>query len=151
MRILKIIFCLPMVLLAGCIGEDYDFSPPAATLLDNSLMVEQKLTDSKIDWHSDQDYHKETKDIFALAKKQEPIYSFTGVRVDLLFDTNMYNVKNCAVSLWKDDKQIEMDTHEGEDGAIYFYMPDENGKYVLVLDLLTDKGEAQYVGNLTIK
>lgn len=40
---------------------------------------------------------------------------------------------------------------EMEHAGAYFNLPKEKGEYVIVLDLPTDKGNAQYVGNIVIQ
>ena len=68
-----------VILLSGCIGESYDFSPPTVTLVnDEDIMHKVTLAEANIDWYYDEKYNKETKNIQALAKEQEPFYLNAG-------------------------------------------------------------------------
>ncbi|MGE7880043.1 hypothetical protein [Peribacillus muralis] len=58
--------------LTGCFGEDYDFTPPSVTLFNGTNSeIDIKLKEANIDWKSDKEYKKETKDILSLARKQK--------------------------------------------------------------------------------
>lgn len=66
-KILNVLVLGILFLLTGCIGEDYDFTPPSVTLFESDI----PLIEANIDWSSDKQYKKETKDILLLAKKQK--------------------------------------------------------------------------------
>ena len=75
MKIFKL--CMIVVfILTGCIGENYDFSPPAINLSSDSNIKSEELAEANIDWRGvgNNPIEKEIKDIIALAKKQQPMY-----------------------------------------------------------------------------
>ncbi|MFY0743099.1 hypothetical protein AB1K09_11250 [Solibacillus silvestris] len=59
---------LSMFLLAGYIGENYDFSPPTVMVFTpDGDDFQETLAEANIDWEYDDKYNKETEDIQALA------------------------------------------------------------------------------------
>lgn len=132
-----------LFLLTGCIGEDYDFTPPSVTLFESDT----PLKEANIDWNSDKQYKKETKDILLLAKKQKQI-SVSPNQQDLItFDNEDFKVDQLTIYLWKQDekKKLELDKNRR------FHFPKEKGEYLIEVDLLTDKGTAEYVGNVVVE
>ncbi|HWI47347.1 MAG TPA: hypothetical protein VNU45_03860 [Rummeliibacillus sp.] len=145
---LKIFIGLFLIfLLTACIGEKYDFTPPTVSLMTTTSLIEQELEEVNIDWHSDKDYTKETKDVLAFAREQEPLYFDSEQQVDLMFDSEDFLVKEISVSVWKNDEQVKLKL----DKYRSFYMPNEKGDYLIEVNLLTDSGSAQYVGNVVIQ
>lgn len=134
-------------ILTGCIGENYDFSPPAITLSSDSNMNSEELAEANIDWRGEGNnpIGKETNDILALAKKQQPMYLSTGEKVDLLSDHADFKTEGLSVSVWQNDKRLDLEVTD-----ISFNLPKEKGEYVIEVNLQTDRGNAQYVGNLVI-
>lgn len=128
--------------LTGCIGEDYDFTPPTVKLLNSDIQLEE----ANIDWRTDKHYEKETKDILSLAREQRQMSVYAGQQEDLIFDSEDFAVKELGVSVWQKDKKIELDLKNRS-----FYFPKEKGEYVIEVNLLTDSGSAQYVGNVVIQ
>ncbi|MEH6939723.1 hypothetical protein V7056_18050 [Bacillus sp. JJ664] len=152
-RILLSIFGLFLVFsFTGCIGEDYDFSPPTVTLSSPTDTGSVKLKEAHIDWRGENGkrIEKETEDIIAFAKKQKPLTFQSGEQVDLLFDSEDFKVDSLNVSVWKDNEEVKGTTLKLSNHRS-FYLPKEKGKYVIMVDLRTDRGEAQYVGNVTIQ
>ena len=74
-------------ILTGCIGENYDFSPPVVTLSSNSKIKSEELVEANIEWREEGNnpIEKETKDILALVQQQQ-MYFTAGEKVDLLFE-----------------------------------------------------------------
>lgn len=144
MKIILTALVLGMLfLLTGCIGEDYDFTPPSVTLFESDT----PLKEANIDWNSDKQYKKETKDILLLAKKQKQI-SVSPNQQDLItFDNEDFKVDQLTIYLWKQDekKKLELDKNRR------FHFPKEKGEYLIEVDLLTDKGTAEYVGNVVVE
>ena len=148
MKIFKL--CIGMIvvfILTGCIGENYDFSPPAINLSSDSNIKSEELAEANIDWRGEGNnpIEKETKDILALAKKQQPMYFNTGEKVDLLFEHADFNNESLSVSIWQNDKKLDLEVND-----ISFYLPKEKGEYAIEVNLQTDRGNAQYVGNLVL-
>lgn len=150
-RFLKLIIGLFFVFsLTGCIGEEYDFSPPTILLANpDGINQEEELAEANIDWHSDERYNKETKDIQSLAKKQNKMYFNSGQQVDLLLDHGDFDLKGISVSVWQNESKMDLERKDEHEQS--FYLPKEKGEYVIVVDLDTDKGNAQYVGNVVIQ
>ncbi|MBA2872267.1 hypothetical protein HNQ85_002576 [Anoxybacillus calidus] len=124
-----------------------DFTPPSVSLdIDNGIQLIQ-LKEANINWYSDKHYNKETKDILSLARKQKQVIVKSGQEVQILFDSEDFKVLDLRVWLWLKDKKIELKLGKNR----YFYFPKEKGEYLLEVDLRTDSGSAQYVGNIVIK
>jgi len=150
---LKIIYklaigtCL-LFLLGGCIGEDYDFSPPTVRIsaYDTANIV---LKEANLDWHGEDNksYKKETKDILKLGEEQEALTVESGTDGYLEFDSEDFAVKELTAYVVDTNKQeIKLDKTDRS-----FNFPKEKGKYVFVVLLNTDLGSAQYVGNIVVK
>jgi hypothetical protein len=138
-----------VVLSTGCIGEEYDFSPPTASLTNpEDISQEAKLAEANIDWTYDEKYNKETKDILSLAKKQNKMYFNSGQKVQFSLQDGHFDEKKVKISLLQNENKMDL---EMEHAGSYFNLPNEEGEYVIVLDLPTDKGNAQYVGNIIIQ
>ncbi|WP_141431079.1 hypothetical protein [Bacillus sp. 03113] len=148
-RFFKLIIGLFFVFsLTGCIGEDYDFSPPTVSLLNpNDINQQEDLEEANINWNSDKQYSKETEDILSLAKKQNKMYFDSRQQVDLLFEHGDFDLKGVSVSVHQNDKKIDLEFKDDQS----FNLPNEKGEYVIVVDLNTDSGNAQYVGNIVIQ
>ena len=149
-RFFLLIFGLFSVfVLSGCFGEDYDFSPPKAVIMDyenDGLRVE--LAEANIDWNSDKTYKKETKDILSLAKKQNKMYVTSGQELSFSLSDGIFDEKKVEISLWQGEKEIELPINIS--GNV-FNAPEEKGEYILELYLPSDKGFAQYVGYIIIQ
>ena len=138
-----------VVSLTGCFGEEYDFSPPTASLTNpDDITQEEKLAEANIDWTYDEKYNKETDDILSLAKKQNKMYFNSGQRVQFNLEDGHFDAKDVKMSLWQDENKIDLAI---DNAGQYFNLPKEKGEYMIVLDLATDKGTAQYVGNVVIQ
>jgi len=137
-----LILCVTIAL-TGCIGEDYDFTPPTITLLESEI----ELAEANVDWigENNEPYKKETKDLDALTKKQEIIYVFAGQQTELLFDHTDFIQEHLSVFLLKDGEKIELGLQDNS-----FYFPDEKGEYTLVVELVTDRGKVEYAGNVQV-
>lgn len=129
--------------LTGCIAEDYDFTPPSVTLFESDI----PLKEANIDWSSDKPYKKETKDILSLAKKQQQI-SVSPNKQDLItFDSEDFKVDELTIYMWKQDEKAKIELDKNRN----FNFPKEKGEYLIEVDLLTDKGTAEYVGNVIVE
>ncbi|WP_077618395.1 hypothetical protein [Bacillus sinesaloumensis] len=137
-----------ILILSGCIGESYDFSPPTITLSSNSNMSSEELVEANIDWRGEGNnpIDKETEDSIALAKQQQQMHFIAGEKVDLLSNHADFKTEALRVSVWQNDKKLDLEVT-----GISFYLPKETGDYVIEVNLQTDRGKAQYVGNVFIK
>lgn len=144
--ILTVLF---VFLLTGCIGEEYDFSPPAFLISStDNIGKEQQLIESNINWNYDKTFNKETKDIFSLAKEQNKIYFNSGQELQFYLDGGIFDAKKVEISLWKDEKRIDLDINNANQ---YFNLPEEIGEYIMVVELPGFHGDVQYVGNIVIQ
>ena len=73
------------------------------------------------------------------------MYFIAGEKVDLLFEHTDFDSKELSVSVWQNDKKLDLEVSD-----ISFYLPKEKGEYVIEVNLQTDRGNAQYVGNVVI-
>jgi hypothetical protein len=150
-----IIVALFTVSLTGCIGENYDFTPPTVTIstsmMSSTIPQSLELKEATINWKGENNkpIEKETEDFLALAKEQKQFYFFSEQLVDLQFDSEDFAVNQLLVSVWKND-EIEGTNLELNDDRS-FQLPKEKGEYVILVDLQSDRGTAQYVGNIVIK
>lgn len=136
-------------LLTGCIGEKYDFSPPTVSVFTpNGINSKEDLAEANIDWSYDEKYNKETKDIQSFAKKQDLIYFNAGELVSITLEDGDFNPNGISVSVWQEDKKNDLEYQKSSQD---FYLPEEKGEYVLVIDIDADSGNAQYIGNVFIQ
>ncbi|MDU9694093.1 hypothetical protein O0Q50_23195 [Priestia aryabhattai] len=137
--------------LGGCFGEDYDFSPPTVTISPTvNDIIDTDLKEANVDWkgENNEPYKKETKDISKLAMKQQSLAVGTETEGNIRFDSQDFSIGGLTVSAIKNNKKQELKLNE-EDRTFSF--PKEKGKYVIEVDLYTDRGQAQYVGNIVVK
>ncbi|ETI67755.1 hypothetical protein [Neobacillus vireti] len=134
--------------LTGCFGESYDFNPPSVKLSSNSNIESEELAQANIVWRGEGNKIKKElkiKDIFSLAKHQQQMNFIAGEKVDLLFEHTDFAPKGLSVSVWQNDKKFDLEVND-----ISFYLPKDKGEYVIEVNLHTDRGDAQYVGNINI-
>ncbi|SES44107.1 hypothetical protein [Psychrobacillus sp. OK032] len=133
--------------LTGCIGEEYDFTPPSVTIstvIESENVQSIELEEVNIDWNSDKYYKKETEDILSFAREQKPVHFKSGQKVDYDFDSQDFAIEELNVSVWNNNKEIELEINDDRS----FHFPTEEGEFVIVFDLHSDKGMAQFVGNI---
>ena len=98
-----------VVLLTGCIGENYDFSPPTVTIASpDNLYQSVELTEANIKWYTAEQYNKETADVQKLAKKQTPMYFSPGQNVEYSLEDGFFEQDNISVSVLKDGIETEL-------------------------------------------
>lgn len=148
MRLVKIMIgMLSIFLLTGCFGESYDFSPPTVSLSSsNAIISKEKLAEANIKWYQDNVFNKKIDNLFSLAKKQDPILVKKGSQLELNIVNGYDDLENIEVSIWKGQQETILGIEEDKT----FYLPKVEGEYMIVVELDTSKGMAQYVGNLII-
>lgn len=147
---LKVITTIFLVALsAGCIAEDYDFTPPSVTLSSSDSSQSEKLTEANIKWTGENSKLEEKRidDVLSHANEQEQLTFQPGQKIDLLFDSEDFTVEDLEAALWKNGAEQELPL----DKQRSFTFPEEKGTYILVVELDADSGLAQYVGNIEIK
>ncbi|WP_201715659.1 hypothetical protein [Rossellomorea arthrocnemi] len=119
--------------LTGCIGGDYDFTPPTVTLMEIESVDSVELTETNIDWHGEngKPLDKETKEILTFAQEEKELTFPPGQQVDLLFDS-----EDLLGFLWVGNEKLKLEM--GGDQSFSF--PKGKGSYVPEVDLLTDRG-----------
>lgn len=150
MRYVKPFICLFLTItLTGCIAEDYDFTPPTVTLMNTDSVDSVELTETNIDWRGENGkaVEKETKEVVDFARKQKELTFSSGQQVDVLFDSEDFAVEELRAFLWLGNERLQLDMDEDRS----FTFPKGKGSYVLEVDLQTDRGSAQYVGNIVIE
>lgn len=138
-----------IITLTGCLGESYDFSPPTVSLVNpDDITQEEILAEANIDWTYDEKYNKETKDIHSLAKKQNKMYFSSGQKVQFTLEDGDFDAKDVKISLLHDENKTDVSI---DNVGQYFNLPNEKGEYIIIVDVPSDKGNAQYVGNIVIQ
>ncbi|QCR31996.1 hypothetical protein [Lysinibacillus sp. SGAir0095] len=148
---MKLKYCIGLLVilsLSGCIGENYDFSPPSVELSSDSNFEPLELEEANIDWRGENNnqIENETEDILSLSKNLQSIYGFRGEEVDLLFGHHDFDLRELSVVAWKNEQKFELEASDSS-----FYLPSEKGDYILEVNLKTDRGTAQYVGNVNVQ
>ncbi|VDH00250.1 Uncharacterised protein [Lysinibacillus sphaericus] len=134
-------------LLTGCIGENYDYSPPVVSISSNPDIISGELKASNISWHApDKEYIKKTEDIYALAREQKPMHYYSGQQMDLLFENQDFDIKELSIYVSQSNQKTNLPFEDR-----MFELPKVEGEYVIVVKLLSDRGNAEYVGNIVIK
>ncbi|WP_400245832.1 hypothetical protein AB3U99_04520 [Niallia sp. JL1B1071] len=135
-------------LLSGCIGENYDYTPPTVSLTYSDL----ELKEANINWDTKGDTSEDgtvkTDDIFELANEQGQVVVKAGDNDSVQFDNQDFLLESITVLLWKDGQSTTIDIDEK---SLDFNYPSEVGSYVIDVTLNTDSGTAQYVGNVVIQ
>ncbi|QFF97819.1 hypothetical protein PB01_02755 [Psychrobacillus glaciei] len=131
-----------IVLLAGCnfIAESYDYSPPSVTFSHSGL----KLAEANINWEKDGTVKK--IDSLELAREQKQGAVKAGQEDSIYFGGQDFDILELTVSVWRDDEQIQLDVNYLKE----FNFPDEKGEYLIEVNLTSDFGTAQYVGNIVV-
>ncbi|WP_177201268.1 hypothetical protein [Bacillus sp. OV322] len=138
-----------VILLTGCFGETYDYSPPTVTLTNpDDIEQEVKLAEANIYWQtSDKNYTKKTEDIQSLAKKQSKMELKAGQKAELHLENGDFEPNGISVSVWKNAEKTDLKVKNDQS----FNLPKNKGNYMIVVDIDTDKGHAQYVGDVVIQ
>ncbi|MBM7609731.1 hypothetical protein JOD29_003007 [Lysinibacillus composti] len=137
------------LILTGCnlIGENYDYTPPTVSLTSSGIELEEANTN----WYTKKGISEHSTvinaDMFALAKEQKPVTVPAGSNESIEFNHEDFLLEEVTVTLWKkgEHTQLEVD-HKSKE----FTLPSEKGTYVIEVNLNTDHGTAQYIGNLQI-
>ena len=133
--------------LTACFGETYDFTPPTVSLSNENRLDDIQLEEANVNWSSDKEYKKETKDILTFGNKQHQFMVGPNEKDSLVFDNQDFDVKDLNISVWREDKKTQLELKDDSS----FTFPAEKGQYVIEVNLLADSGSAQYVGNILIK
>ncbi|WP_238602014.1 hypothetical protein [Lysinibacillus parviboronicapiens] len=143
-------------ILTGCIGEDYDVGVPTAHLHVESFTPSVQLTEANINWGaSSEDVHQTIEDIQKFGLSQDEIKIFANEQATVEFEENEENggdiwtdpETQILVALLKDKQRTKLKINDFSE----FLFPTNKGRYVLVVEFISEKGSAQYVGNVLIQ
>jgi hypothetical protein len=102
-----------ILIITGCIGENYDVGPPMPYVQLDSKEIEIKA--ANLDWLTqERDYQKETNDIKSFAEKQKPLIINEGHQVYIEFKENKENGgdyvdQSINVYLWSGNDKVRLE------------------------------------------
>ncbi|MCJ1907729.1 hypothetical protein [Planococcus ruber] len=136
-----------LICLAGCIGENYDFTPPGITLSGSAPVEWDELAEADVDWLGPENKRIDTEveDFLAFADEQPEMRFVAGEMVDLLFEHGDFDFQSLSVRLWHGGEETAVEVED-----LAFTLPDTTGDYLIEVNLLTDRGSAQYAGKLSV-
>ncbi|WP_174520003.1 hypothetical protein [Planococcus rifietoensis] len=147
---------LSILMLAGCLAEDYDVGVPRAYLLaDDSLRGQpMSLTQANISWSSSTGEVTETiDDIEDFGLSQEVTTVSPNQPASFDFKENeenggdIWTDPTITAALWKDGEEMKLELNDSRE----FRFPQNEGNYVLEVEFINRADEAQYVGNIVIE
>lgn len=147
---------LSILMLAGCLAEDYDVGVPRAYLLaDDGLRGQpMPLTEANISWSSSTGEVMETIDDieeFGLSQKVTTVSPNQPASLDFKENEenggDIWTDPTITASLWKDGEETKLELNESRE----FRFPQTEGDYVLEVEFIGRADEAQYVGNIIIE
>ncbi|WP_194074644.1 hypothetical protein [Oceanobacillus halophilus] len=157
MKFTKLLMVVIFVLiLAGCIGEDYDVGVPTAHVqlelgLENPAT---QLTEANISWSSSSGEVEETvENIEEFGLSQEVIRVSPNQKATLDFMENeenggdIWSNPRITATLWRDGESIDLELSDYRE----FRFPTNEGNYVLEVIFSNPGNRAQYVGHIDIQ
>lgn len=147
---------LSILMLTGCLAEDYDVGVPKAYLLaDDGLRGQpMSLTEANISWSSSSGEVTETiDDIEDFGLSQEVTTVSPNQPASLDFKENeenggdIWTDPTITAALWKDGEEAKLELNDLRE----FRFPQNEGNYVLAVEFIDRANEAQYIGNIVIE
>ena len=86
-------------------------------------------------------------DSLELARELQQITVKAGLEDFVDFDSQDFAILDLTVSVWRDGEQIQLDVNRLKE----FNFPDEKGEYLIEVNLTSDFGTAQYIGNILVE
>ncbi|MED4235778.1 hypothetical protein [Priestia megaterium] len=115
--------------------------------------MDVELKETNVDWHGEEgkQYRKETNTRNGInrAKKQKQLTVAPEAQGNLRFNSEDFLV-NDITSYIISTSNAKQDIRINEQDKTFTF-PKKKGNYVYMLELQTDRGYAQYVGNVVIK
>jgi hypothetical protein len=136
-------------LLTACIGEDYDFTPPTMTVWYHYLndYDSYELKEASVNWEGpNEEYKKTVVDFQSLGIEQNQIEVNAGSEGNIELGHSDFQLEEFQVSLWQNNEEIELPVNKSNG----FQFPDSKGNYILEVNLSSDMGDVQYVGNIDL-
>lgn len=144
----------------GCIAENYDFDPPILSLISDEKDQSIQLELVNLDWSGERHtpIKKETEDLTSVVKHEEALYSKSREQVKIQFSHLDFYIHKLSMTLRREQNDVSNSllwkNNEEKDWQVsfeHFITPLEKGDFMLIIDLKTDRGTAQYVGKLVIE
>ncbi|REJ07970.1 hypothetical protein DYE48_15130 [Halobacillus trueperi] len=102
---------------------------------------------ASVDWEgANQEYKKTVDDFQSLGRDQEETEVNAGSEGSLILGHSDFKLEELQASLWQDNEEIKLYVNQFNE----FKFPDSKGKYTLEVNLSTDSGNVQYVGNINL-
>lgn len=76
------------------------------------------------------------------------MYFSSGQKVQFTLEDGDFDAKDVKISLLQDENKIDLSI---DNAGQYFNLPNEKGEYIIIVDVPSDKGHAQYIGNIVIR
>ncbi|WP_280157410.1 hypothetical protein ACBZ92_13225 [Priestia aryabhattai] len=115
--------------------------------------MDVELKETNVDWRGEEgkQYRKETntRNSINRAKKQQQLAVSPETPGNLRFDSEDFLVNDIS-SYTISTNNAKQDIRVNEQDRTFTF-PKKKGNYVYVLELQTDRGYAQYVGNVVVK
>ncbi|WP_083412484.1 hypothetical protein [Halobacillus dabanensis] len=106
-----------------------------------------ELKKASVDWEgADQDYIETVDDFQSLAMDQEEVDVNADSEGSFILGHGDFELKDLQLSLWQNSEEIELYVNQSNE----FQFPDNKGNYTLEVNLFTDSGNVQYVGNVNL-
>lgn len=154
--LMRLSVLLSLLVLTGCLAEDYDVGVPSAYLhADDRLRSgPMQLTEANVTWSSSSGEVSETiQDIEEFGLSQEATTVSLNQPAYLEFEENeenggdIWTNPEITASLWKDGEETKLELTDARE----FRFPQTEGNYALTVEFIDRDNEAQYAGNIVIE
>lgn len=142
-----------LLTLTACLAEDYDVGVPTAYIQEVGL-TQVELTKANISWSSSSGEEQQKIDnIQEFGLSQNKIFVTPNQKATLGFEENeknggdIWTDPEITATLWKNGEQINIELNE----LLEFQLPANEGNYVLEVNFMNPKNNAQYLGNIVIQ
>lgn len=137
---------LLIFVLTGCIGEDYDFSPPKAEITLNKIPLKTVV----VKWNVGQKVYSRNKDILKTAEKMPVANVIAGDKDFINFNHGDYAIQSLDLTFIKDGKEGKIKKLDLVDTSQDFKFPLKTGHYIIQVELSTESGNVTYVGSINV-
>jgi len=123
--------------------QERDDNPyPPRVLFDNDS-DEEELELYKADWRK---YTAETDDMSLFRNRLEALNYDSGEQLEISFDHHDFEIEDLRVYANHNDEKTNLPVKDK-----FFDLPEEEGDYIIVVKILTDRGSAEYAGKIIIE
>lgn len=154
--LMRLTVLLSLLVLTGCLAEDYDVGVPRAYLHANDSLRSgpMQLAEANMNWSSSSGKVTETiQDIEEFGLSQEATTVSLNQPVYLEFKENeenggdIWTNPEITASLWKDGEETKLVLTDSRE----FRFPQTEGNYALAVEFIDRDNKAQYAGNIVIE